>query len=1441
MAQIIRKFSGGGVNSTEEGAKTPTPEIKKKYGKFTHDGQEYEVDDNLLDQIGAYSQIVANSLRKGNNVYSYKDEDGVRIVSGIDSSGSNLNERQQQRFGRRQRILEGRKVRDARNEIDRLNSLVLNPTKKQEDDAPKLKYFDLNDDIYLDYITEGNNKRLGITRNNRLAEERLNLYLHPESLDKTKYNELRYGTYFRDADEANAFINQARSVLESNEFKQRYNSGTLTESDKAMLKSMGILTERPSRNSDNDNNSQEALARKYGFSNPEFVSKYVNFDQDGVAWVTDLFNQTFGTKNGIYNDWWEDYLIANNAWNPDFSFLNGYTRLGDRLYRTSDLDDPNSELYKFARREGGFYDLNTQNRFQDADNVLKYLWGRSDDFSEWDSNNLYSKWFNNQDPTFRYRPLTGTRNIPEGQQLIEYWTGNERDKFGRPLNYRYALLDNNGELVEDNINVNDYSIIPNGEQLGIKALSIINHPNSPYHGKYETNYSDKSGNNLYTLYIDPNNPDDIIMQNQEFSRRWNADNKNIRIPKILAQAINRNPNFWNTLLSDKNLQERFWRSLAEGYRTKTGEAISNIFGVSTLDLSDLTKLGFDADTAQIVYNYLENEYGDRNGVPLWKRRSAYLVNPYQKVETHQKGGVIGTTKDAAGTNSNNKVNEYKDPTKVAGARDEWNLSHADKLQIASIAGDVVSLVAAIPTGGNPLSAGLGVGSTLAQFGADISRDGFDLKDVGNLALGLGFDAISFLPGIGISGKSAKILKNIRKVADVIKPALIGIGAVQGATSLNNLLKGEGNINDWRNLANGLLALRSANQIRKNINATEYVGRKPSEVQIKTKDQLRNEYVDKIVKDKKLGIVNGKPAKWANDDGTIKDYNQAIKDLSESGDLKISKALETKWATEVAASKVSSKTRNIVSNEYNPFSSNFRWRMSNRRLPENFDLKVLKGNTSKLRTIGRLVRENPEIAEQLRSQNWILPKTFYNLKQNHGGNWFYRSPVFARMKGINTPSTQSLLPPPTGIRNIHVTLSGRKNPTIIENIDPYLQNVDEYIGMRFHKKGGIIKAEGGLDMDALNKDMEEVYNSGLKKLNISNNSGIGNSKSNLDWLSISKNATDLVRGVVPQIASNKATKAMKKRFWDWGQGNQKSHVAEIHRRFSDYGLNRASNNRINSMRGYQYNTSDPTLQKADRLAREQQVSQIEADRDLKYSQLQDEYNEKVLNDKRMYADARRQVADHNRAVIGEAKAQMAKADHDNIITKAYITTGMLDQLSAQLASDAKEKNLAEAAKKNVDAMHTYSQNAQKGYDTLKQIYDTEAAKYSGEDLEAWKKANDWNDVVTKYLNPVLAEGQNWVQQETATSMYNVGANQNPFIRRTPLSTKTWTPNWNFNIKFNPIQTSLGDSQQPEGTQSAKKGGKLSANERALLEAARDARRAVSKMNDNLTKLIISLMK
>jgi hypothetical protein len=67
-----------------------------------------------------------------------------------------------------------------------------------------------------------------------------------------------------------------------------------------------------------------------------------------------------------------------------------------------------------------------------------------------------------------------------------------------------------------------------------------------------------------------------------------------------------------------------------------------------------------------------------------------------------------------------------------------------------------------------------------------------------------------------------------------------------------------------------------------------------------------------------------------------------------------------------------------------------------------------------------------------------------------------------MKELGVVNQPKVLSPSTGVRDVPVTLSGRKNPIEIFNLDPYLQSVDGNIGLKFYKKGGkIVKAQNGL--------------------------------------------------------------------------------------------------------------------------------------------------------------------------------------------------------------------------------------------------------------------------------------------------------------------------------------------------------------------------------------------
>lgn len=140
---------------------------------------------------------------------------------------------------------------------------------------------------------------------------------------------------------------------------------------------------------------------------------------------------------------------------------------------------------------------------------------------------------------------------------------------------------------------------------------------------------------------------------------------------------------------------------------------------------------------------------------------------------------------------------------------EWD----DYTRLGAAGADVASIIASfVPGYGTVASAGLGVGSTLANFTADM-KDGFQWGDLGNLGLGVGMDAVGLIPGLGAAGKGSKILKNLLKVAPKLMTAWSVSQsfnpAMQAFTKLRDKGAKEMTVDDWKALANGLTAAAGA--------------------------------------------------------------------------------------------------------------------------------------------------------------------------------------------------------------------------------------------------------------------------------------------------------------------------------------------------------------------------------------------------------------------------------------------------------------------------------------------------------------------------------------------------------------------------------------------------------------------------------------------------------
>jgi hypothetical protein len=127
------------------------------------------------------------------------------------------------------------------------------------------------------------------------------------------------------------------------------------------------------------------------------------------------------------------------------------------------------------------------------------------------------------------------------------------------------------------------------------------------------------------------------------------------------------------------------------------------------------------------------------------------------------------------------------------------------MELAGLGADLASVVTGM-TGFTPASVATGLAGTGATFLADINRDGFQMKDLGNLGLGLLFDAASIVPGLGVAASTGQVVKTLKKGLPVLMK-LAGMAGIGSSLSLavNKIKSGEElTMKDLRIIMNGVL-------------------------------------------------------------------------------------------------------------------------------------------------------------------------------------------------------------------------------------------------------------------------------------------------------------------------------------------------------------------------------------------------------------------------------------------------------------------------------------------------------------------------------------------------------------------------------------------------------------------------------------------------------------
>lgn len=1446
MAQVnIQKLQGGGA--------------VKKYGNFTKDGVTYQVDDDFLQAMTAHGSsivddraradygAIVNALRSGVDL-SY--DSNTNELRG-DVTFDNINDRQRRRAARRtsktgealDSIFNGRvnQVKSATNALREFNYNQVTPQ------ANKNKSVDVSRKLFLSYkrdkdgnlVLDDNGRRIYNTdTDNTSIFDRLdflrNLEKEENIVDWKGYNNQTKDVYSR-------FV---KEYTDWDGLYQRIKDGSITDSDINTLSKLGILDKtNTSKVKSEDAVIEEAYTKaELDPKNTYLKDLNLKMNADGTYSLGEGVDASslFGSGNLYINDNWLD---SHHEYEP----LKGWFWYNNRLVPKSVAEDTNSVFYKNLAA----WRYNNTNNNYGTENIG--VWGNSSDpFTTYDSSKFFIPGLRDDKSNIRFRTV---RNPEDPDNLIfEYYN-------------KDSARDIHGFVTPEGINRIQYNT-KTGETTKLDPLSGISSNYEPIQnyikeyserapGYYESVVSDNDGNSI-TLYRNPYDNKDVWFFKEGMNQPYKLAPQ--EVDELVSQGlIPENAQLFNNVFGgslNRDLVDEL-QSNRPNYRGQTGwgKAIDyfSLFG----GISSLIRRAYTTKTPEV------------NGQP-WNRTPQNIFIP-----KHQSGGRINYGKvENKNIDSSIKANKVGDSSKAASNAEvaSGDLTKADKLQIASIAGDVAALVAAIPTGGNPVAGAIGYGSSLAQFGADVSRDGFQFGDLGSLALNLGLDTISLLPGVGIAGKLGKTAKLVKNSAKVLKKALMLAGASRAVGAVGNIAAGKGTLDDWKALSTGLFAIKGIKNEVQGLTMTKYNGKAPKVTKAETESTG------------KLGKLTNKAK------GVIEDINS-----------------------------------NTFSGSYNPFSKNFRWRMSNRSLPKDFKLSELNGNTSKLRTLGRLIGENPNIAKEVQSKGWVLPEQL-RWNSNHGGDWFYRSPVFTRTPTFTPPKSRILLPKFAGVweelpnngglvyRPQKLFKKGGKilkaqgrskffgkpmdnqgaygsfdsEPAIVSAwetgvITPWQAQKEAWQRLMAEKITGIdpktmfktssspqlflgrnqfkpIENQVPLNVQYNRTQRENAYldlknpyrnistfslKEEVSKPESSNNTASNNvvstgSASDGRGFSFNpKNLLDLGSLAGGLISNARQRRELARGIRAAAQGQLRSMPTEIYAPYTDMGIARMYGDRIKDIRQFKTVTSDPNQVMAERLMRDQQADQLANERDIRLSQTISEFNDKDLAARREYANQRTQIADYNKAVLGQMENMLAQNKAAKQFTAwNQIINPFIDQKRMDLVRDQQDEQLATTVRDNI----ALQQNALKTY--LELFNSAEAQKaWKNEQLTNPNWQSDYGDskagrqkFLEKYYSGSIQNLQNDMMMRFQLNSYLNSRSRFTGRRRTIDMPQSTIGNYYRNPSFYRIIPVI-----------KKKGGTITKTQRyrnfdeqAILDKAKDYRKAVQKMDDNLIKLLLKML-
>lgn len=1429
MAQVnIQKLQGGGA--------------VKKYGNFTKDGVTYQVDDDFLQAMAAHGSsitddraradygAIVNALRSGADL-SY--DSNTNELRG-DVTFDNMSNRQRRRAARRtsktgealDSTFNGRvnQVKSATNALRGFNYNQVTPQ------ANKNKSVDVSRKLFLSYkrdkdgnlVLDDNGRRIYNTdTDNTSIFDRLdflrNLEKEENIVDWKGYNNQTKDVYSR-------FV---KEYTDWDGLYQRIKDGSITDSDINTLSKLGIL-DKTNTSKTSEEGGAQSNQDKWDKDN-NFTTDFRNQFKISYGPKGELLTEGFGLE-GYGKDWRNAYFGENFVnIHPELKRFKDYILYNGRLYSKNEWANPESEINQILNSPNvDIFNKMRQNLFDPVKNGQWQVLWTNNPFQRYNSQLQYNPYFNktykNDDNVLYTYTSPLYENLPKGVTVMDIIDNNTpRNEFGVPTSIPSIGLDENGNVVDISKYIRAAGY--NGEATGNAFYSRID-PTDKILGGYIWDDFDPSGRYSFAY-----NPED---ETQGFF--YDTESKKLH-------PFNRN--WFKSLLNDNYL--------------------------SADEINAIKHREWSGFRRWLNAGFFNDEYAG-------KRVPAIHYN--RQVPKQQTGGLINwISKDTEKTTPKVETRDEKKAATTSQIK-SGDLTAADKWQLGALAADLGALVAAIPTGGNPVAAALGVGSTATQFISDVKRDGFDLGDLGNAALGLGLDVVSFLPGVGIAGKAAKTARIIKRIKPLLTAGFSALGLSAALNSINK--EGEWTLDDYRNILMGVQGLIGGKRAldrtigyKKTGRTADISGKATPEKLIDIQKRALNDAVSQ-----NPGQFKGK-AWYDAKTGNI-NYEDALKDADVLSNLPKNKLYQEglskiKTATKNLNSSITDRLtgdrkelrartedelpwflqnrfgRSWMKGAQNREFGNVVERLENRAdFRKEFDAPSVRGLNifeRGYRTTGELINgdqayfnpywfPNPIPAKPIKKPRLMLPKTAGSWVQlpNDGG-MVYR-PQSLYKKGGKILKAQG------GSKFFGKSMDnqGAYGSFEVDPVSVVAKSTFTRPTINLGNKVAGVQRDSNLEAQikaSTQPAMEAQKEKALKNIKANTVVSTGSASNGRGFSFNPKNLLDLGSLAGGLISNARQRRELARGIRAAAQGQLRSMPTEIYAPYTDMGIARMYGDRIKDIRQFKTVTSDPNQVMAERLMRDQQADQLANERDTRLSQTISEFNDKDLAARREYANQRTQIADYNKAVLGQMENMLAQNKAAKQFTAwNQIINPFIDQKRMDLVRDQQDEQLAATVRDNI----ALQQNAQKTY--LELFNSAEAQK-------AWENEQLTNPNWKSDYGDSEAGRQKFLENYYSGSIQNL---QNDMMMRSQLNSYL-----NSRSRFTGRRRTIDMPQSTIGNYYRnpsfyrtipvikKKGGTITKTQRyrdfdeqAILDKAKDYRKAVQKMDDNLIKLLLKML-